>query len=87
MSEAVFPFEDIVNLPHFHLEGKKYMTARERAGQFAPYKSLAGYEEMIERQAEEILGASEREIIYDDSDRDPDLFLVDDGDDETGVGR
>jgi len=80
-------FNDIISLPHFHLNGKKYMTNRERAAQFASYKSLAGYEEMIERQAEEILNASEREIIYDDNDRDLDLFLEDDGGDGIGVGR
>ena len=80
-------FDDIINLPHFHLEGKKYMTNQERAAQFAPYKSLVGYEEMIERQAEEILGMNEREIIFDDSDRDLDLFPLDDGDGEIGVGR
>lgn len=89
MSEASFSYEDIVNLPHFHLAGKKYMTNHERAAQFASYKSLAGYEEMIERQAEEILNASEREIIYDfdDSGHDLDWFPEDDGGDEIDAGR
>ena len=87
--ETSFAFEEIVDLPHFHLAGKKYLTNRERAAQFASYKSLAGYEEMIERQAEEILNASEREIIYDfdDSGRDLDWFPEDGDDDEINVGR
>ncbi len=87
--ETSFAFEEIVNLPHFHLAGKKYLTNRERAAQFASYKSLAGYEEMIERQAEEILNASEREIIYDfdDSGHDLDLFPEDGDGDETDAGR
>lgn len=82
-------YDDIIDLPPFHLAGKKYMTNHERAAQFASYKSLAGYEEMIERQAEEILNASEREIIYDpdDNGRGLDLYLADGDGDEIYEGR
>ncbi len=48
-------FEDIINLPHFHEPGKPYMTMRDRAAQFAPFKSLVGYEEMIEEETEKLL--------------------------------
>lgn len=48
-------FEDIINLPHFHEPGKPYMTMRDRAAQFAPFKSLVGYEEMIEKETEKLL--------------------------------
>ena len=40
-------YEKIINLEHFHANGKKYMSMHDRAGQFAPYKALDGHEDMI----------------------------------------
>ncbi len=51
-------YDDIINLPHYHDPEKPYMPMNERAGQFAPYKSLHGYHEEI--------GESEREIMRGD---------------------
>lgn len=48
-------YDDIINLPHFHAPDKPFMSLRDRAGQFAPYKSLVGYEKMIEEKADELL--------------------------------
>ncbi len=53
--DGKFEYEDIINLPHFHEPGKPYMTMRDRAAQFAPFKSLVGYEEMIEEETEKLL--------------------------------
>ena len=40
-------YKDIIDLPHFHDKEKPYMNIEKRAAQFASYKSLRGYEEMI----------------------------------------
>ncbi|MBR5046372.1 hypothetical protein IKX73_01940 [Candidatus Saccharibacteria bacterium] len=48
-------YDDIINLPHFHDPTKPYMSLRDRAAQFASYKSLVGYEKMIEEKTEELL--------------------------------
>ena len=41
-------YDDIINLPH-HVSGRHpQMSAAQRAMQFASYKALAGYEDMIE---------------------------------------
>lgn len=48
-------YDDIINLPHYHNPDKPFMSMRDRAGQFAPYKSLVGYEKMIDEKTEEIM--------------------------------
>lgn len=49
-------YDDIIDLPHFHDSSQPYMSMHDRAAQFAPYKSLTGYDEMIILKAEELLG-------------------------------
>ncbi|MBQ9180925.1 hypothetical protein IJ135_02420 [Candidatus Saccharibacteria bacterium] len=39
--------EDLFARPAFHAPGRPFMSLRDRAAQFAPYKSLTGYDEMI----------------------------------------
>ncbi len=41
-------YDDIINLPHFHAEGRPYMSKHDRAGQFMPFKSLKGLDEMVD---------------------------------------
>jgi hypothetical protein len=53
-------YGDIINLPHFHNPDKPFMSMRDRAAQFAPYKSLVGYEKMIEQKSDELLEIDER---------------------------
>ena len=50
-------YGDIINLPHYHAPGKPYMSGRDRAGQFAPFKSLNDYHTEI--------GEAEREAMRD----------------------
>ena len=38
---------DLHRLEHYHDPKRPRMSMRDRAAQFAPYKTLAGYEEMI----------------------------------------
>lgn len=59
---------DIINLEHFHDLKRPYMSMKARAAQFAPYKSLVGYEEMIDNKSEEILNKEERIIETNDID-------------------
>ena len=33
-------YEDMMDLPHFHDPKRRYMSMRDRAAQFAPYKAL-----------------------------------------------
>ncbi|MBR6505800.1 hypothetical protein IKT18_03140 [Candidatus Saccharibacteria bacterium] len=48
-------YDDIIDLPHFHDPNKPYMSLRDRAAQFAPYKSLVGYEKMIEEKTDYLM--------------------------------
>ncbi|MBQ1373231.1 hypothetical protein IIY66_00290 [Candidatus Saccharibacteria bacterium] len=48
-------YDDIIDLPHFHDSSRPCMTMHDRAAQFAPYKSLVGYDEMIDTKATELL--------------------------------
>ena len=60
-------YDEILNLPHFHAPGRAYMSNHDRAAQFAPYKSLVGYEELIEEKSEDILAGGNEVIDYSDS--------------------
>ncbi len=51
-------YDDIINLPHFHDPSRPYMTSHDRAAQFAAYKSLVGYEDMISETTDEILDSA-----------------------------
>lgn len=76
-------YDDIINLPHFHDPKRRYMSNRDRAGQFMPFMSLKGYSEMLDEKDKQILEIEWEEVIVDDvdhNDRDPDQIL-DDGDD------
>lgn len=53
-------YDDIIGLPHYHNPDKPFMSLRDRAAQFAPYKSLVGYEGMIEEKADELHAIDER---------------------------
>ncbi len=57
--------KDIINMEHFHADGKPYMSMSDRATQFAPYKSLVGYEELIDEETEDALLKGFEEIEYD----------------------
>lgn len=48
-------YDDIIELPHFHDPSRPYMGMPARAAQFAPYKSLVGYEEIISAEETELL--------------------------------
>ena len=47
----IFPYEDIVNLPHHVSRRHPAMTLHGRAAQFAPFAALTGYEEVIDETA------------------------------------
>jgi hypothetical protein len=40
-------YEDIINLPHFEPKNHPRMSRYNRAGQFAPFAALTGYEEEV----------------------------------------
>ena len=52
-------------MEHFHADGKPYMSMSDRATQFAPYKSLVGYEDLIDEETEDVLSKGFEEIEYD----------------------
>ena len=56
-------YADIIDLSHFHAPGRPYMSNSERAAQFMPFKSLKGYDDLVDESAEEILGTEERQIV------------------------
>ena len=49
-------YADIIDLPHWRSPTRPHMSLYERAAQFASYKALSGYEDMI---AEEVRLADE----------------------------
>ena len=48
-------YADIINLEHFHDAKRPYMSMRDRAGQFSPFKSLAAYHEEIDEAEKEAM--------------------------------
>ena len=44
-------YYDIINMPHHVSKKHPQMTMKERAGQFAPFAALVGYEDDIEETA------------------------------------
>ncbi|MBR5647728.1 hypothetical protein IKW73_02205 [Candidatus Saccharibacteria bacterium] len=60
-------YDDIINLPPYHVPGRPYMSMRDRAGQFMPFKSLKGYDEMVGSTADEVMGQEWAHIDFDDA--------------------
>ena len=47
-------FADMIDLPHYHVPGKAYMSNHGRAAQFSAFNALAGYEEMVDEEARQV---------------------------------
>ena len=45
-------YSQIVDLPHFHAPGRPFMSNHDRAAQFMPFKSLKGYDDMVNQKSE-----------------------------------
>ena len=72
----------------FHAPGKPYMTNYERAGQFMPFMSLKGFDDMIGDSTDEIINREWVHIDFnDDVLYDLDRFQDDDGDGEKSLER
>ena len=72
----------------FHAPGKPYMTNYERAGQFMPFMSLKGFDDMIGDSTDEIVNREWVHIDFnDDVLYDLDRFQDDDGGDEKSLER
>ena len=73
---------------HFHAPGKPYMTNYERAGQFMPFMSLKGFDELIGDSTDQIINQEWVHIEFnDDAPNDLDYSQDDDGDDERLLER
>lgn len=59
-------YEDILNLEHYHEPGRPFMSLHDRAAQFMPFKSLKGYDEMIDEDEKDILNDERDDVIYDE---------------------
>lgn len=44
-------YDDIINLPHWEPKTRQRMSAEDRAGQFAPFAALTGYDAMVSEKA------------------------------------
>ena len=44
-------YGDIIDLPHWQSPTRPRMSLYDRAAQFAPYKTLSGYEDMVQEEA------------------------------------
>ena len=47
-------YDDIINLPHHVSRKHKQMSLQNRAGQFAPFAALTGYEDLIDETGREV---------------------------------
>ena len=47
-------YDDIIDLPNFKNLDHRQMSHSDRAAQFAPFKSLVGYEEMIQEEIDKL---------------------------------
>ncbi|MBQ3265762.1 MAG: hypothetical protein IJH07_08300 [Ruminococcus sp.] len=59
-SDAKTVYGDIIGLPHRQSATRKHMSLYDRAAQFASYKALSGYEDMVIEEAR--LTSSEIEL-------------------------
>ncbi len=50
---SVFPYEDIVDLPHHVSAKRSHMSMHDRAGQFSPFAALSGYGDAIDTAGKE----------------------------------
>ncbi len=72
----------------FHAPGKPFMTNYERAGQFMPFMSLKGFDDMIGDSTDEIINREWVHIDFnDDALYDLDHFQDDGGGDEKSLER
>lgn len=46
-----FPYEDIINLPHYVSKKHPQPTMNDRAARFAPFAAITGYEDMVIEEA------------------------------------
>ncbi len=53
-SDARIIYADIFDLPHWQSPTRPHMSLHDRAAQFAAYKALSGYEDMIGEATTEI---------------------------------
>ncbi len=53
-SDARAVYADIIDLPHWQSPTRPHMSLHDRAAQFAAYKALSGYEDMIGEATTEI---------------------------------
>lgn len=49
--DAKTEYADIIDLPHHQSTTRKHMSLYDRAAQFAAYKALSGYEDMVNEEA------------------------------------
>ena len=58
-------YADIIDLPHHQSKNRPHMSLYDRSAQFAPYKALSGYEDMVAeeaRQTETMVGREDYEL-------------------------
>lgn len=60
-------YDDIINMPHFHAKGRPFMSNRDRAAQFMPFKSLKGYEDLVSNKSDYVLNSEWELIEYEDT--------------------
>lgn len=81
-------YDDIIDLPHHVSKNRKQMTLEERAGQFAPFAALSGYQDEINERAKMPEKRERGEIFYyDDTETYFDLDLDTDLDDKKSERR
>lgn len=58
--------DELYKMPAYHEPGKPYMSMRDRAAQFMPFKSLTDYHGLVQKEEDEILDDEWETIIYED---------------------
>ena len=64
------PYQDIIDLPHPVSKKHPRMSLLDRAAQFAPFAALTGFDDEVEKSAEQvrsrILESEEGEAFFED---------------------
>lgn len=63
-----FPYNDIIDLPHYNPQHHPRMSSQARAAQFAPFAALTGYDEAINETAQRHNSRSDEPIVFDEGD-------------------
>lgn len=59
-------YKDIIDMPHHVSDSHPQMSMQARAGQFAPFAALTGYDEAVKYQAEISAEENDKSVYFEE---------------------